>query len=95
MGSRVHGIYKSGGYVYVGPFSNEMRHGFGEMTYPSGDVYSGYWRDGKRHGVGAYRWSNGEQFYVGDWVQNDRSGMGSLTFAKTGAASLGKIFLID
>jgi hypothetical protein len=37
--------------VYKGQFKNSKRHGFGSITYPSGDIYDGMWSTGKKTGI--------------------------------------------
>ena len=39
---------------YVGNFLDGRKHGQGQMTFPSGDVYTGDWVKGKRTGKGLY-----------------------------------------
>lgn len=73
----------SGGGKYVGDHregegGEEIRHGHGKFTYPSGDRYEGQWVDGKAqgHGVFVSRLSR----YEGNWDADLKHGDGTETF---------------
>ena len=65
-------VFKNGSY-YVGEFvsGNATRHGWGKMTYTSGDVYEGEWRDGKMNGRGTMTYADGSSV-KGVWKDNKR-----------------------
>ncbi|CAN0385625.1 unnamed protein product, partial [Phaeothamnion confervicola] len=52
-------------------------HGFGNMIYADGEVYSGQWAAGRRHGDGTLTGfgPDGDR-YQGGWADDVRSGQG-------------------
>ena len=74
---------KWSGYKYVGGYKNNLRNGFGIMSYPSGDNYKGGWKNDKKHGSGVYIfadgkikngfWQNGKiQYYKNKPIKNHK-----------------------
>ncbi len=53
-----------------------MIDGFGKTKYKNGSMYEGYYRKNKKHGKGKYTFSDGHQYYNGEWKNNKRHGHG-------------------
>jgi len=64
------------GRRYVGNFVDGRKHGKGQMTFPSGDVYTGDWLKGKRTGKGLYLFHQSGNRYKGDYVDGIKEGQG-------------------
>ncbi|XP_029383425.1 radial spoke head 10 homolog B [Echeneis naucrates] len=66
------------GSSYVGEVYNGVRHGTGSFKDGiNGVSYRGQWDQGKRHGKGTVYYSHDKtSWYKGDWVKNNREGMG-------------------
>ncbi|KAG7226419.1 hypothetical protein INR49_013831 [Caranx melampygus] len=66
------------GSTYKGEVYNGIRHGTG--TYKcaiNGVSYRGQWDQGKRHGKGVVYYNQDKtSWYKGDWVKNNREGLG-------------------
>lgn len=45
---------------------NDLKHGYGEFFWESGDVYKGAYENDKRHGYGELTWTDGT-IYKGEW----------------------------
>lgn len=80
------------GDVYSGQYTNDQRHGKGDMLWaltsgPPGSMfqrrYVGQYVEGKRQGEGEMRFPNGD-LYTGDWVNNNRTGKGLYLFQDSG-----------
>ena len=74
-----------GGYgkkklVSSGEYSDDRRHGYGDMTKANGRRYIGEFVQGRRHGKGQMSFPNGDK-YTGDWQRGRRSGHGLYLFA--------------
>ena len=74
------GEWIDGEAKYEGEFRNDVMHGKGSYTYPSGASYSGDWADGKYSGHGTYQWPDGS-FYQGSFVANAIHGEGKFVDA--------------
>ncbi len=66
------------GSVYVGEVKNGKAHGYGKLTYASGDkwnrkYYEGNFVNGNRHGKGKLVWTMGD-VYDGDWTDGKMQG---------------------
>ncbi len=66
--------------TYTGDLVEGVIHGYGTMTFTSGDVYEGNWKNGKKHGEGTLTWADGSS-YTGDWAEDIREGKGKLIWA--------------
>ena len=79
------------GSKYKGQKNNDVRSGLGAYYWNSGEFYFGDWSNSKESGHGIYIVSNGYQipncpscqFYVGNHLNGDKSGMGTC-YDKTG-----------
>ena len=67
---------------YDGNFKDNMKQGFGTMTFPNGDVYSGEWFENKIQGEGSYTYKKTDDVYSGTWVDGKKQGKGRYEFAK-------------
>ena len=56
----------TGGEVYYGQLTNNLRNGYGKMTYADGSVYEGEWKDNKRNGRGIMTYPDGK-VEEGEW----------------------------
>jgi hypothetical protein len=45
-----------------------MKHGFGKMQFPNGDIYEGEWSDNHLQGEGTYTYKKSSDIYSGSWV---------------------------
>ena len=63
-------MYENGS-VYKGDWSDDVRHGWGAATFPSGDHYEGEWYQDQIHGKGRYTMAD-TSYFEGDWVNGDR-----------------------
>ena len=48
--------------MYRGQWVDSEYHGWGELTWASGDQYSGAWSMGLMHGRGQYTYSDGARY---------------------------------
>lgn len=63
---------------YRGQWKDGLQHGSGHLTM-KGATYEGDFHKGKRHGEGVLTWDDG-RVYRGQFVSNEMSGSGSMTF---------------
>ena len=68
------------GNEYDGEWANDMKEGYGILTYKNGERYEGYWKADKVHGKGTLVYTYGDQF-IGDWVDAKKHGEGELIYA--------------
>ena len=66
------------GTVYIGEFTDGLRHGHGQQNFTNGDNYSGDWKYGHMHGKGVYDWTDGSK-YVGSFAAGHMEGKGIIT----------------
>jgi len=62
------------GATYVGQLDN-VKNGWGVMTWTDGNRYQGEWKDDKREGNGILIWANGSK-YDGEWRSSKIEGKG-------------------
>lgn len=55
----------SDGNVYEGTFRDNMRHGYGILRYPNGDVYEGEWNLGRKEGKARFIFADSGEIYEG------------------------------
>ena len=61
---------------YSGEFNEtEQRHGYGKVSFATGDSFEGFWQDGKKCGQGLYRFRNGGS-YLGEFLDDLSHGKG-------------------
>lgn len=48
--------------TYKGEFQNDVRHGFGTVTWSSGGRYDGYFKDNLRDGEGKMIYNDGTTY---------------------------------
>jgi len=67
--------------VYEGQRNAEGKpHGYGKVTFPTGDVYEGNWENGWRSGHGRSTFASGD-IYEGNWENSKFSGHGKFAYA--------------
>lgn len=69
------------GMSYNGAWKDDMMHGEGILTFPSGATYSGSFYMNKFDGKGLYKWTDGS-WYDGPWRNNRMHGEGTYCDAK-------------
>lgn len=62
--------------VYSGQWQHGQKHGFGKMTYPSGNYYEGHWAHGTKCGYGTMHWLNLQERYRGFWAEDQPDNIG-------------------
>ena len=70
----------AGGEVFEGNLENDLKNGYGKMTWSSGDVYEGNYENGVINGYGKMTWSNGD-VYEGNYENGARTGYGKMTWS--------------
>ena len=60
----------SNGDVYEGMWSMGKRSGYGVLTKRCGDHFEGHWVNDMREGQGSYFYSQKNQIFVGEWVED-------------------------
>ena len=70
----------AGGEFFEGNYENNLRNGYGKMTWPSGGVYEGNWKNDHLHGYGKMTWSSGN-VYEGNWKNDYKHGFGKYTWS--------------
>jgi len=67
--------------VYEGQRNADGKpHGYGKVTFPTGDVYEGNWENGWRSGHGRSTFASGD-IYEGNWENSKFSGHGKFAYA--------------
>lgn len=66
------------GAVYKGQIVNQMKHGKGQIWFPSGDTYIGNFADDHFHGFGTFK--SEEMVYEGEWQKGYCHGKGKETW---------------
>ncbi len=66
--------------LYEGEYRNDVKDGFGEYRWASGNVYKGYYNKDKRHYYGEMFWNDGS-IYKGEWYEGVQHGYGKMIFA--------------
>ena len=65
---------------YVGEYKDGQYHGYGSISFQSGEMYEGDWQFGKRNGQGTNIWKDGNK-YIGGWLNDLRHGYGKEIFS--------------
>uniref|UniRef100_A0A8C6S1K9 Ankyrin repeat and MYND domain-containing protein 1 n=2 Tax=Nannospalax galili TaxID=1026970 RepID=A0A8C6S1K9_NANGA len=63
--------------VYQGEFGLNMKLGYGEFSWPTGEAYCGQFYRDHCHGVGTYTWPDGSNF-TGIFYLSQREGYGTM-----------------
>ena len=58
--------------------------GLGTATYENNDIFEGDFLDGRRDGRGTYRYYKSGNKYQGDWSQNNKHGIGKMSYNNVG-----------
>lgn len=64
---------------YIGDMKNYKRHGYGECTGLSGEIYKGNFKHDKRHGNGEIIYDKDNSIFVGEFKDDKKNGIGVLT----------------
>lgn len=84
------GLYtNSDGCYYYGCWDNDMFNGLGMMIHPEGTVFAGIWKDNNANGFGQIK--DFTSHYIGDVVNNLRTGYGRETIIHDGSVYTGNI----
>jgi hypothetical protein len=76
-----YGVEECDGFRYEGFFVNNIRHGWGKLFAPSGNViHVGQWENGRFHGRGRITYSD-KSTYVGQWWNGKFHGRGKRVLA--------------
>ena len=67
------------GDVFEGNYKNNLKDGFGKLTWVGGDIYEGNWKNDARNGYGKNTWVSGNVF-EGNYKNNAREGLGKMTW---------------
>ncbi len=62
-------IYSEGD-VYEGMWFEGKKSGYGVLTKRSGDHFEGHWIEDQREGQGSYFYSQKNQVFIGEWVND-------------------------
>lgn len=73
----VHEMKQVTSTVYDGAVQKNLKHGMGQILYPSGQKYRGNFKQDLRHGHGICQFTNGA-IYKGDWKEGRPWGPGTL-----------------
>ena len=68
----------SNGDIYNGYYSDDLRNGFGIIKFNNGDWYEGMFVKDIRHGIGIYFEKKGEEYYLGEWVEDKKEGVATI-----------------
>uniref|UniRef100_A0A8C8YKJ0 Ankyrin repeat and MYND domain containing 1 n=1 Tax=Prolemur simus TaxID=1328070 RepID=A0A8C8YKJ0_PROSS len=63
--------------VYRGQFGLDVKLGYGEFSWPTGELYRGQFYRDHRHGLGTYMWPDGSSF-TGTFYLSHREGYGTM-----------------
>ncbi|CAD8196889.1 unnamed protein product [Paramecium pentaurelia] len=61
---------------YVGEFQQDKRHGQGYIKYSNKQQYKGQFENDFFQGKGIYTLQDQDTYYEGEWIQNERDGLG-------------------
>ena len=70
--------FYSNGDIYNGYLLDDLRSGFGIIKYNNGDWYKGMFLKDTRHGIGIYYEKKGDEFYLGEWVEDKKEGVATI-----------------
>ena len=70
--------FYSNGDIYTGYLFDDLRNGFGIIKFNNGDWYQGMFVKDIRHGIGIYYEKKGDEYYLGDWVEDKKEGVATI-----------------
>ena len=70
-------FYKNGD-IYEGYWMDDMRNGYGYIKFFNGDWYQGMFVKDIRHGIGIYFEQKGFEYYLGEWVEDNKEGVATV-----------------
>ena len=73
-------IHYTSGNFFEGNFLNDLKSGYGKMTWSTGSVYEGNWENGTKNGYGKITWLSGS-VYEGNWKNQTQNGYGKYTWS--------------
>ena len=73
-------IHFVSGNVFEGNWENDLRNGYGKMTWSDGDVFEGNYENDAKNGYGKMTWSDGD-VYEGNWENGNQHGYGKYTWS--------------
>jgi len=73
-------VHYASGNIFEGNYENDLRSGYGKLTWSDGDIYEGNWKNGAKNGYGKMTWSGGD-VYEGNWKNDYQNGYGKLTWS--------------
>ena len=73
-------IHFPDGNVFEGNYENNLKNGYGKMTWSNGDVYEGNFKNDYQNGYGKMTWSN-VGVYEGNWENMVQNGYGKMTWS--------------
>lgn len=75
---------------YEGGYKDGLKHGYGRMKYPNGDLYEGEWVENKMHGEGTYTYKKANDIYSGAWQDGLKHGEGTYEFGADSSLMVGQ-----
>lgn len=70
--------FYNNGDLYNGYWFDDLRNGFGILKFNNGDWYKGEFVKDIRHGIGIYYEKKGDEYYLGDWVEDNKDGVATV-----------------
>ena len=70
--------FYSHGDIYTGYLFDDLRNGFGIIKFNNGDWYKGMFVKDIRHGIGIYYEKKGDEYYLGEWVEDKKEGVATI-----------------
>ena len=70
--------FYSNGDIYTGYLFDDLRNGFGIIKFNNGDWYQGMFVKDIRHGIGIYYEKKGDEYYLGEWVEDKKEGVATI-----------------
>ena len=70
--------FYNNGDIYNGYLYDDLRNGFGIINYNNGDWYKGMFVKDIRHGIGIYYEKKGDEYYIGEWIEDKKEGVATI-----------------
>jgi len=70
--------FYSNGDTYKGYWLDNLRNGFGILKYNNGDWFEGIFIKDIRNGIGIFYEKKGEEYYYGEWVNDNKEGIATI-----------------